>query len=178
MRTLSQNDEAVLTAYEKGYRVINGVVHSPFRNGPLGTYIKYTKSRGNYAQFTIFFYGKRAHIGVHRLVAYQKFGDEVFKPGIQTRHKDGNSLNNSDDNILIGTAKENAADKTEYNKMKSVMMGATAIRKFSDEKVNEIRSLREKGWNYPRLMAEYGIKSKGTLFSILNRNYQTSVAGG
>lgn len=46
---------------------------------------------------------RHCNVWVHRLQAYQKFGERVFEPRMVVRHLDGNSLNNSWENIGIGT---------------------------------------------------------------------------
>lgn len=48
---------------------------------------------------------------VHRLQAWQNFGDKIYQPGIVVRHLDGNPNNNSAENITIGTDTQNAMDR-------------------------------------------------------------------
>jgi len=55
----------------------------------------------------------RRRVYVHRLVAYSKFGEAMFAPGIEVRHEDNDRYNNRPDNILIGTAYDNAMDIPE-----------------------------------------------------------------
>ena len=78
------------------------------------------KSNQNRYWFCIRYYGKRVSIPVHRFVGYLKFGDESFKEGIEVRHLDNNSLNNSWDNIDIGTHSENMNDIPKQTKIKKV----------------------------------------------------------
>lgn len=47
----------------------------------------------------------------HKFVAFQKYGAAAFENGIHVRHLDGNVLNLSYDNIVLGSAKDNEADK-------------------------------------------------------------------
>ena len=47
---------------------------------------------------------------VHRFQAYVKYKDLIYKEKICVRHLDGNSLNNSIDNIEIGSWTDNRLD--------------------------------------------------------------------
>jgi hypothetical protein len=47
----------------------------------------------------------------HKFVAFQKYGALAFEKGTHVRHLDGNVLNLSYDNIVLGSAKDNEADK-------------------------------------------------------------------
>lgn len=77
------------TASIKGYTVTrDGVVYYKGRKRSP------TISKSNYYRFNIRINGINVPIFVHRLQAYQKFGDRMFNPGIVVRHLDGNSLNN------------------------------------------------------------------------------------
>lgn len=90
--------------------------------GPRGKILQpMIKKNGNTPYYTIAIsaVGGAYKLKVHRLQAYQKFGDKIFEPGIQVRHLDNNSLNNSFDNLELGTAKQNFDDLTED--MKSSM---------------------------------------------------------
>lgn len=40
---------------------------------------------------------------IHRLQAYQKFGDKIYEDGIVVRYLNGDRYDNSYDNIGIGT---------------------------------------------------------------------------
>ncbi len=64
---------------------------------------RFVVSSGTYSRWSV---------KVHRFQAYQKFGDVIFEKGIQVRHLNGNSLDNSWDNIEIGTTKQNHDDRT------------------------------------------------------------------
>lgn len=53
---------------------------------------------------------KKVHCMIHRLQAYQKFGDKIYEKGIVVRHLNGDRYDNSYDNIDIGTNKDNKND--------------------------------------------------------------------
>jgi hypothetical protein len=50
------------------------------------------------------------NVPVHKIIAYIKFGDDAIKRGIVTRHLNDCKLDNSWDNIGIGTPKDNWHD--------------------------------------------------------------------
>jgi hypothetical protein len=109
---MSKKKDGVRQAFEKGYRVINGNV---VYNGNIRKLYSHIKRRDSN---TIAYYsfgirskeGSRIEIYVHQLMAYQKFGEESFDEDIEVRHIDGNSLNNKEENILIGSKSQNRRD--------------------------------------------------------------------
>jgi len=108
---MSKRRGYLLVAYEKGYRVDRHgrVVGLDGKLKALSTY-----GVGKYLQFSIHVDGIKRGVFVHRLQAYQKFGSSMFEDGIEVRHYDGNSFNNSESNILIGTRKDNHADRMRH----------------------------------------------------------------
>ena len=115
---------------------------------------------------------------VHRLQAYQKFGDAIFDKGIEVRHLNGDSFDNSYENIAIGTPFENAMDKAKETRMRCAKKASEAIKKYSDELAQQIQLEYSKGSNYRELMKKYSISSKGTLNYILKRNKSRNGAVG
>ena len=174
---LSKTNRHIILAYNKGYRAKNGKVISPFSGKPRAQ----TMHRDRKCGYNLYRFSIRGEeqisypIGVHSLVAYQKYGPKIFTDGIEIRHLDGNSLNNEEKNINIGTKSNNEQDKPEEIRKLLSINASTCIRKFSDERMKEIRCLRAQGWSYKDLMMEFNISSKGTLHYILNTIYQTHV---
>lgn len=100
--------EVLITAFNKGYRIDeNGRAISP-----LGNILKPRfKSRDSkYLTFCVKIGNKTHDVPYHRMVAYQKYGDLLFMSDC-VRHLNGNSLDNSYDNIEIGTARDNIMDE-------------------------------------------------------------------
>ena len=88
-------------AYEKGYRIIDGKIITPsgkIINGSIkGGYLQFgglhTRiDKGKYTQSTI---------KVHRLLAYQIYGDAIYDGIIHVEHIDSNKLNNIESNIRL-----------------------------------------------------------------------------
>lgn len=77
--------------------------------------------------------GISMQIHVHQVVAYQKFGADIFQPRIVVRHKDNNKMNFLHENILIGTHKDNYNDNPDElkEKLKQVARVAAIKRKMN-----------------------------------------------
>lgn len=167
---LSKQNTNILTAYARGYRVRNGIVYSPYRKEPL----KLDTNKDGYRRFGINIEsGDHVSIFVHQLVAYQKYGYKSFEKGIEVRHKNGDSTDNSDENILIGTSSENSMDKPPEIRMSLSINAAEKLRKFTDIEMNEIKEYYDETKSYKKTMTQFNITSKGTLFHILHNKYKT-----
>lgn len=172
---LSKNAETILVAYEKGYRVNDGEVISPFSGRPR----KLCMDTRGYPRFSVRvrFNGcwETEDVLVHRLAAYQKFGEKIFEPGIEVRHLDNDKLNNLFHNIDIGTPHQNSMDRPEDRRFKESVDASTHLRKFTDREIEEIRKDHALLRSYKMVMEKWEITSKGTLHYILNNNYVTKV---
>jgi len=109
-------------AFHKGYHVgRDGVAH-----GILVDILSAPPNNRGYRCFALHTGGRVIPVKVHQLQAYQKFGQEMFQQGIQVRHLNGDKLDNSWDNIAIGTASENQMDiPAELRRTRSVRAGRT-----------------------------------------------------
>ena len=115
---------------------------------------------------------KWTHLMIHRLQAYQKYGDKIYEPGIQIKHLNGNSTDNSYNNIGIGTAHDNAMDKDVAVRLSSSRMTAKSLPlRYSKEKILSIKNDRKNGLTYGEIMKKYGISSKGTVSYICKHEY-------
>ena len=175
----STSNKGLIEAYNRGYRVINGKVYNP-NNNLLNGWVRQQKdTKSNYKYFTHCFaikVGKKSlQCPVHRLVAYQKFGDRMFEPGIQVRHLDGNSLNNLEDNIEIGTQSENMMDIHPEERKSRSLLAATYNRRFTDKEVEQIRQYHTKCHSYKKTLRKFNITHKGTLWYIIHHQYQTKI---
>lgn len=104
-------------------------------------------------------------VGWHRLQAFQKYGDEIFKEGIVVRHKNGIKTDCSFDNILIGTQKDNSNDIPEEQRRKYAINASNHIKKHNSK---DIISYYNNVKSYKKTMEKFNISSKGTLHYILN----------
>ena len=149
-------------AYEKGYRVTKEGVVIGKRKNPVG----WVHTNG-YRRFKIRDHeGKNLNVGVHRLQAYQKYGEEIYTKGYMVRHLDNDCTNNHYDNIEIGTASQNAFDVEAERRKQRALHASSFIKKHHHD---EVRRYHEKHGSYKKTMEHFNISSKGTLSYILNK---------
>lgn len=125
---MSIKNLAILQLYKKGYRMTNEGKLLNHKNEVVEGVIKSVKNY-NYKQLCIRKTDKFITILFHRFQAYQKFGEKIFDKNLQVRHLNGDSLDNSWDNIELGTALDNTMDKSPEVRKKSAII---ASRKFQD----------------------------------------------
>ena len=156
---MSKINDAVVIAYTKGYRVLdNGVVKSH-----MGT-LRKTINHGGYEKVNVDIgNSKKFPVPVHKLQAYQKFGEEVFHEDVQVRHLDGDSTNNESDNISIGSASDNAMDKPESLRKSQARRASHSSKDIiSVETWLMVDEHQRGGCSYSELSLIFGI-SKSTL---------------
>jgi hypothetical protein len=161
--------KTLLEAVEKGYTVVEGKI---FHNGkqlkgnhPKSGYIKFNMRTKD---------GKTNQVNIHRLVAYQKYGDKIFLKGIHVRHLDSNSTNNLEENIAIGTKSENELDKPAEVRMRAALIASSFSKKHDHE---AIVKLYNDGNSYNKIMELLNIKSKGTISFIINKSIEVRKGG-
>jgi len=150
-------------AHAKGYRVLTDGTCVGVKNQPLRPSI-----REGYRKVAVSINGRKYPLKVSRLQAFQKFGDAIFNPAAVVRHLDGNSLNDSEENIGIGTQAENMQDIP-----KSVRV-ANALR--DTKRRHDHRAIIEAYRATPsyRLTCEkFGI-CKAVLHFILNKSFEAT----
>lgn len=163
-------NEALVEAHRRGWRVDDaGVLRRPD-----GSAAPFHFDDDGYPRFTVWLADLRVRksIHVHRLVAYQKFGDAMFVKGIEVRHLDNTPGNSAPSNIEIGTPSENAFDKSRETR---VRVAAGARRKLTPEQRVELLADRSAGMKYTDLAAKYGLQ-KSTI-SYIVRGMTYSVPG-
>jgi len=142
---MNKSNKLIVEAFNAGYTIDNnGNVFNP--NGFLLTQ-RLTKSTVKRKTIYKFFrpyipeFKKGSYIRTHKFQAYKKFGYEAFTPGTHIRHLNGNSLDNSWDNILTGTAWDNWNDISDENRINKIDNAINARRKFTDSEVRYIRNI-------------------------------------
>lgn len=111
---------------------------------------------------------KNRRVRVHRLQAYQKFKDKIYGSNIVVRHLNGNSLDNSFNNIGIGTQVDNAIDRPKEDRIKHGRLAASFNIKYPKELIDEIKEFYNNCKSYRQTKEKYNISSSGTLWHILN----------
>jgi len=152
-------------AYEKGYRVTEDGVLLGVHGKPI---VASNASEDGRLQVTFRHEGGRIAVAVHILQAYQKYGKELYKQGIEVRHKDNRYLNNSWGNILIGTKSQNEMDKDPEVRKAAAKKAAAVLRKLTDVQVDQLRNDRLEGATYKELAVKYRL-ANSTISYIVNR---------
>lgn len=151
-------------AYKKGYRVNEfGDLISP-TGKEIGS--KHYSRSIPYIATTLRVDGTFKKLRAHRLQAYQKYGLAIYESGICVRHLNSNSLDNSKENIAIGTHSQNMMDKPKHVRLRAAEIATSYVRKHNKK---DVKSYYSKCKSYKETMNEFGIKSKGTLHYILNK---------
>lgn len=160
---MSTND-AIIIYFRKGYRInADGYLVSP-----SGVIRKAKKRKDGYFEVSFRMEGRFYHILLHRLCAYQKYGEIVFMADC-VRHLDGDKSNNAPDNIEIGTDSDNAMDVPCLLRTERAVRATMCTSGYrNNEIVKEIRDYHKSTNSYKLTMRRFGISSKGTLHYILN----------
>ena len=153
--------KTLVETFEKGYRVRNGIA---YRHD--GYAMSSIKDRNGYLFFKP---TKNTPVYIHRLVAYEKYEDQIFDPNIEVRHLDGNLKNNNHDNISLGDHSRNMMDQPKEQRIARAKHASSFRRKFTDEQEQEIKEYYNYTKSYKETMGEFGITSKGTLHYILRK---------
>jgi hypothetical protein len=165
---LSKSAQRVVEAYNSGYRVReDGRVVSP-----CGTILSPGADSRGYLAFSRKLPGECAkRVCVHRLAAYQKYGEALFAPGIETRHLDGKMTNNSLDNIAIGTHHDNIMDMTQKARVTKALQATAKQRKLDAHTVNALRLDHMCGVSYSELTARYGVTQCVVSYIVNGKTY-------
>jgi len=169
----SLRNNSIIIAHDKGYKVINGEVISPFSDNPRAIQ-QDDKGRLHFSIRTgVVKNGKwqSGKVNVARFVAYKKFGNQIFEEDMFVYHKDGDLKNFSEDNICIGTLSEAQMSKKEEVRIAAATKASP--KKHDHEK---IINMHKEGLSYKQIMTETGIKSKGTISFIINNSIENSKA--
>lgn len=171
--TRSKSDTVMLGAIKKGLRIekdgtVIGTRGVPIK-GSLLRRSKKDKSSKVYLGAKYRYRGQAAKVMFHRLQAYTKFGDALFEKGTKTRHGDGGALDNSWDNINIGTHAVNMQDIPAKERR------ASCVKKLSDDQVREVLKLYDLGGcSYAKLGRQYGV-GRGTIRRYVKRTSRAYV---
>jgi hypothetical protein len=159
----SKQVKYVIAAYEKGYRILDdGSIVSP-----KGKVIQGHIGERWYREFSFRIGGKTAHVRVHQLMAFQKYGELALSEGVQVRHSNGVATDNSRDNILIGSSSENHLDRDPEKRKAHAVHAASFCRSLSSSDAQQLIDDRAAGVSYKTLMKKYGI-ARETASCIVN----------
>lgn len=157
----------ILEAILKGYYVDSeGNVYSKTRK------LKLVTNSGGYYNFSIRIGKIRTTIPVHQFVGFFKYGSEMLEHNYEVRHLNGNRLDNSWENLLIGNHSENMLDIPKEERIIKSIAAKKNSRRFDDNEVQEIINDRNSGMKYSQLCEKYNT-SKSTLSYLFNNAYYT-----
>jgi len=160
---MSKSNEALIEAYNRGYRVSECGNKLTTPDQVIG---QVRTNKDGYPVLSIRIKnGDSFPVLWHRLQAYQKYKEKLFEKGIEVRHKNNIKSDCSHDNILIGTHGENMGDNPPEKRLEYSLLATSKIRKHNASSVKEFYS---KCKSYAKTMEHFGISSKGTLHFILN----------
>ena len=126
---MNKQNKAILSAHKRGYRVTKeGIATSPF--GVLNP----SCTRKGYKKITIRLEGKFVTVRLHRLQAYQKYGEEIFNSKLCVRHLNGNPGDNSWANIKLGSYSDNAMDRPKESRILHSRLAAKRQRKLGSSR--------------------------------------------
>ena len=102
--------------------------------------LKLSTGSNGYLYFGCWKDGKKTNLEVHRCVAKVFLGDRSSE-GLQVRHYDGNKLNNNRENLIWGTAQEDANDRIRHGTVaKGEKIGTSKLKEADIYKIKELRS--------------------------------------
>lgn len=149
---MTSNQALIVEAYNKGYRIVNGECVTPKGKILKGTVKKHPLE---YRQLSIKTKKGARSITYHGLLAYQLYGEKYFEPNMVARHLNGNGLDNSESNIILGTQKENKFDMSEQERKNAIRKGEITKQKLTPELLQEIKAEYEKGKGAKELYKQY-----------------------
>lgn len=153
-------NKAEKTAAEMGFKISHDGKELTNNGVRIFPYIK-----DGYYQYSFGPKIKRQNLRLHRLQAWQKYGEAMHAAGIVCRHLDGNALNNHHDNIAIGTQSENIMDQSLEIRKSRAQNAANSLKKHDWQEVRKFYD--EHGWK--TTLAHFEFTSKGSLSYILNK---------
>lgn len=155
--------------------------------GPKGQ-LKVKKARNQHCPtFSTNWGGVVYSLPVHKLAAYQWFGEKSLTKGTHVRHLDANTNNFKITNLRLGTASENEMDKPKEVRTRSAKAARSSQgftpknAKLDENAVRHIRQVYDSncGKKLPNgavkeLSARYGV-SKTVLHKVKKREYYPNV---
>lgn len=167
---MSNINDGIRCAFDKGYYVTEeGEVI-----GVRGYVLRTRLDTSGYPTVSVGMHGYKGReryvcrFRVSRLVAFQKFSARALDEGVHTRHLNGDKLDSRPTNIAIGTASDNAMDRSPEVRSRAAQHASSVTRRFTDSQVQSIRHDRDEGMTYAQLKQKYGA-SKSTLSYLFNK---------
>lgn len=163
-KKLSKTQELIVLAYNKGYRIINNECITPKGKTLKGTIKTHPVP---YKQFSMHTDTGARSVTFHAMLAYQLFGEKYFEKGIVARHLNGDSLDNSEANIILVTQKDNTFDRSSEERSDAIRKGGATKRFiYSDDIMNDIKKDYVNGLGAKWLYEKYNT-SLSTMYTLI-----------
>ena len=120
--------------------------------------------RGRYWGIGLYQNGITTSVRIHTLVALAFLGPRP--DGYYICHRDGNTDNNTVDNLYYGTPTDNMADAKRQGRTNFGVRATCA--KLNDRKVRVIRGLYKCGFTVPRIANIFGMTLR-PIYAVINR---------
>ena len=167
---MSKETDLIRRLVEAGWSVnANGTVLKPSGEIRKCYTKKGQKNRPPYRVFNVKDDGLSRPVHVHKMVAFLKFGAVAFDNLV--RHLNNKSLDNSWNNIAIGSNSDNMMDRPAEERKAHALKAVKVLRKFTVEQVIFIRRTQESG----KALAKYFNVSPSTISGIRNRKTYQNV---
>lgn len=150
---MTEEEWRKIPGYENYEVSSHGRVRAKTQRRQHWIYHKMTITRVGYRVVGLYREGKNKVIPVHQLVALAFHGPRP--EGLQTRHLDGNKLNNFASNLKYGTAKENCQDKMDHGGQ--VEGESHPMVKISEADARAIRDRVARGEKHRDIAKDFGI---------------------
>ena len=159
--------EGVRVAVAKGYFVdAAGHVFNP-QGRPLKPWF----TSDGYLRVSIRVGYDRRKVHVHRIAAYQQYGEEALRADLDCRHLNGNKLDNRPVNIALGTRSENMLDRPADVRREHALKAARVKRKLSQDGVAQFWQLRRQGMGLKTLAKTLGISLSTASYILTGKMY-------
>lgn len=150
-------------AFAKGYRVSRD---GKTVTSPRGNRRKLSVGAFGYTQFNIKVVNGSYPLKVHRLQAFQQFGEAIFAAEC-VRHLDGNPANNAVENLALGTASQNMMDRPASERREHAMKAVAVSRKHDHSAVLKFYAACR---SFKKTARQFGISSLGTIHFIIRKS--------
>lgn len=170
----SGHHKTVVTAFERGYCVDDeGRVVSPSGRVRAVSYRRKKEAGAPYGRVSLKTEDGWRSFEVHKLAAYQKFGDAAFQLDVVVRHLNGCSTDNRPANLALGSQSENMLDRSREELRAHALHAAAAKRKLTDADVCILVEMRRNGASGKWCAETFGVREStvseimsGKLYSV------------
>lgn len=116
--------------------------------------------------------GKRRPFKVHRLMLLT-FRGQPPESTLETRHLDGNPQNNMISNLVWGTRKKNACDRTRDGRHHCNRGERNGNAKLNTEYVLAIRKLADNGISQRKIARQFGIDQSTVSYAVSGKGWHS-----